>query len=100
MTTLDWIILVVAIAAAMHGALRGFLAGSLALLGFVGGAWAGSRLGPLILPGGDTSPWSPLFAMGGALLVGGLLAALLESIGIRAGRGRCAEPSRSYPAWR
>jgi S1-C subfamily serine protease len=87
MTTLDWIILVVAIAAAIHGALRGFLAASLALVGFLGGAWAGSRIGPLILPGGDASPWSPLFALGGALLVGGLLAALLESIGVRAGRG-------------
>ncbi len=87
MTTLDWIIVAVAIAAAMHGALRGFLAGSLALVGFLAGAWAGARLGPLILPGGETSPWSPLFAMGGALLIGGLLAALLQTIGIRAGRG-------------
>lgn len=87
MTTLDWIILVVAVAAAMHGALRGFLAGSLALIGFLGGAWAGARLGPMILPEGETSPWSPLFALGGAIIVGGTLAVLLETIGLRAGRG-------------
>lgn len=92
MTTLDWIILVVAVAAAMHGALRGFLAGSLALIGFVGGAWAGARLGPLVLPGGETSPWSPLFALGGAVIVGGTLAVVLETIGLRAGRGFSATP--------
>ena len=92
MTTLDWIILVVAVAAAMHGALRGFLAGSLALAGFLGGAWAGSRLGPMVLPDGETSPWSPLFALGGAVIVGGVLAVLLESIGLRAGRGMRATP--------
>ena len=92
MTALDWIILVVAVAAAMHGALRGFLAGSLALVGFLGGAWAGSRLGPMILPDGETSPWSPLFALGGAVIVGGTLAVAMESIGLRAGRGMRATP--------
>ncbi len=92
MTALDWIIIVVAIAAAMHGALRGFLAGSLALAGFLGGAWLGSRLGPMILHGGDTSPWSPLVALGGALLLGGLMAVLFETIGLRARRGFRATP--------
>ena len=92
MTTLDWIILVVAVAAAMHGALRGFLAGSLALAGFLGGAWAGARLGPMILPDGETSPWSPLFALGGAVIIGGTLAVVMETIGLRAGRGLRATP--------
>ena len=98
MTTLDWIILVVAVAAAMHGALRGFLAGSLALAGFLGGAWAGSRLGPMILPDGDASPWSPLFALGGAVIVGGVLAVALETIGLRAGRGIRATPLAAIDA--
>ena len=92
MTTLDWIIIAVAVAAALHGALRGFLAASLALVGFLAGAWAGSRLGPMVLPGGEASPWSPLLALGGAILVGGALAVLLESIGLRAGRGVRATP--------
>ncbi len=92
MTALDWIILVVAVAAAMHGALRGFLAGSLALAGFLAGAWAGARLGPMILPDGETSPWSPLFALGGAVIVGGTLAVVMETLGLRAGRGLRATP--------
>ena len=108
MTALDWIILVVAVAAAMHGALRGFLAGSLALVGFLGGAWAGARLGPMILPDGETSPWSPLFALGGAVIVGGTLAVVMETIGLRAGRGirrrrwrpptRCSARSSAPPS--
>lgn len=98
MTGLDWIILIVAIAAAFHGALRGFLAGSLALAGFLGGAWLGARLGPMVLPGGETSPWSPLFALGGALMIGGILAAALETLGLRAGRGLRATPLAALDA--
>ena len=92
MTLLDWIIVIVAVAAALHGALRGFVAGSLALIGFLAGAWAGSRLGPMVLPGGEASPWSPLFSLGGALLIGATLAILLETIGLHARRGYRATP--------
>ncbi len=92
MTVLDWIILIVAIAAAMHGALRGFVAGSLALIGFLAGAWAGARLGPMVLPDGEASPWSPLFALGGAVLIGASLAVILETVGLHAGRGLRATP--------
>jgi len=99
MTGLDWIILLVALAAAFHGALRGLLAGSLALAGFLGGAWLGARLGPMVLPDGEASPWSPLFALGGALLVGGILAAALETLGLRAGRGLRATPLAALDAF-
>lgn len=98
MTGLDWIILLAALAAAFHGALRGFLAGSLALAGFLGGAWLGARLGPMVLPDGEASPWSPLFALGGALLIGGVLAAALETLGLRAGRGLRATPLAALDA--
>lgn len=98
MTGLDWIILLVALAAAFHGALRGFLAGSLALAGFLGGAWLGARLGPMVLPDGERSPWSPLFALGGALMIGGVLAAVLEALGLRAGRGLRATPLAALDA--
>lgn len=81
MTTLDWIILVFVALVAVYGYAQGFLVGALSLAGFVGGGFAGSRLGPLLLGDGSSSPYAPLFALGGALLLGGLVASTLEFLG-------------------
>jgi S1-C subfamily serine protease len=56
------------------------------LVGFVIGAWIGTRVGPLVVPGGRSSPWAPAFGLLGALLAGGLFAAGLEGIGSRVRR--------------
>ena len=66
---------------ALWGYGQGLIAAAFALLGFVLGALLGSRLGPLVLEQGARSPQAPLFALVGALLVGGLLAAMLELLG-------------------
>jgi S1-C subfamily serine protease len=87
MTTLDWLILAAVLVFALAGSRRGFLVGALALAGFAGGALLGARVGPLLLPEGDRSPYAPLFALAGALLVGGLLASWLERLGLRLRRG-------------
>ncbi len=81
MTALDWIVVALAVLSAFNGARRGFVAGALALAGFVAGAFAGARLAPLLLEGGSTSPWAPLFALAGALALGIALAGLLEALG-------------------
>lgn len=81
MTTADWIILAFVALVAVYGYAQGFLVGVLALAGFVGGGFAGSRLGPLLLTGGSSSPYAPLFALGGAVLLGGLAASTLEFLG-------------------
>ena len=49
MTGLDWIILGIVILLALFGWAQGFVSGALALVGFVLGAWIGTRVGPLVL---------------------------------------------------
>ena len=81
MTTVDWIIVLFAVLLAANGLRQGFIIGVLQLVGFVVGALLGSRVGPLLLSGGAHSPYAPLFALGGAVILGSLCAALLERAG-------------------
>src|SRR5215212_2832352 len=60
---------------------QGLIAGGLALVGFAAGAFVGSRLGPLLLEEGSHSPYAPLFALIGALMLGAVLASSLEVLG-------------------
>ncbi len=82
MTVLDWAIVAFTIAFAMWGYRQGLIVGVLTLLGFGAGALAGSRLGPLLLNEGSSSPYAPLFAALGALLVGAVIAVTLESLAL------------------
>lgn len=83
MTTLDWIIVAIVVVFGLFGYARGFIVGALSLGGFAAGALLGARVGPLLLPEGSHSPYGPLFALAGALLVGGLLSSVLETIGMK-----------------
>jgi S1-C subfamily serine protease len=83
-TTVDWVIVVFVALLAVYGYLQGFLVGAMSLAGFVAGAFVGTRLATLLVPGGDHSRYAPLFGLLGALLAGGVLATGLEGIGIRA----------------
>ncbi len=86
MTVLDWAIIAFTIALAMWGYRQGLIVGALTLVGFGAGAFAGGRLGPLVLSQGSESPYAPLCAAVGALLVGALVAVAVESLalGLRA----------------
>src|SRR4051812_19446514 len=77
---------------ALFGFSQGFLAGILSLAGFALGAFLGTRLGPLVLPDGDESPYAPLFGLGGALLAGAVLATGFEGIGAMLRRGMRIAP--------
>jgi S1-C subfamily serine protease len=92
MTVLDWAIVAFTIAFAMWGYRQGLIVGVLTLLGFGAGALAGSRLAPLLLNEGASSPYAPLFAALGALLAGTVIAVTLESLALglreRVVRGR------------
>jgi S1-C subfamily serine protease len=92
MTVLDWGIVVATVAFAMWGYRQGLIVGLLTLCGFGAGAVAGSRIAPLLLTEGSSSPYAPLFAALGALLAGGLVALTLESLALglrdRVVRGR------------
>jgi len=83
MTTLDWVIAGFVALFALAGFRRGFIVGALALAGFAAGALLGARIGPGLLPEGARSPYAPLFALAGALLLGGLFASTLERLGAR-----------------
>jgi hypothetical protein len=87
MTWLDWIVVGLTALLALAGLRRGFLVGALALAGFAVGALLGARLAPLLLPEGSHSPWAPLFGLAGALLLGGMLASGLETVGRQLRRG-------------
>jgi hypothetical protein len=83
-TAVDWAILAFCALLALYGYLQGFIVGVLSLAGFAAGAFAGARLGPLLLPGGAHSRFAPLFGLLGALLAGGVLASGLEGLGAHA----------------
>src|SRR5688500_17732086 len=80
-TGLDWTIPGSSTQLALYGYGQGFVVGALSLAGFAAGGFAGSRLAPLLLEEGARSPYAPLFALGGALLGGTLLAVGLERVG-------------------
>jgi S1-C subfamily serine protease len=82
-TGLDWIIVVFAAMLASFGFRRGFIVGALSFGGFAGGALLGTRIAPLVLPHGSSSPYAPAFGLLGALLAGAILASGLEGIGVR-----------------
>jgi S1-C subfamily serine protease len=83
MTKVDWLIVAFTMLLAMYGYAQGFIVGLLSLLGFGIGAFLGTRLAPLILPGGSHSQYAPLFGLLGALLAGAVLASGFEGLGAR-----------------
>ncbi len=87
MTPLDWIIVVFAAGMIVAGYGRGLVVGGLALVGFAIGAFAGSRIGPMLLEEGSSSPWAPLVSLICIVLLGALVATLLEVLGIQIRRG-------------
>jgi hypothetical protein len=84
-TVLDWAILAFTFALALWGYRQGLIVGALTLVGFAVGAFAGSRIGPLVLAKGSESPYAPLCAALGALLLGAVTAVAVEgfALGLR-----------------
>jgi S1-C subfamily serine protease len=82
-TQLDWIIVVFAVVLGLFGFRQGFIVGVLSFGGFAIGAFLGTRLGPLLLPRGSSSPYAPAFGLVGALLAGAILASGFEGVAFR-----------------
>jgi S1-C subfamily serine protease len=82
MTVLDWGILAFTVALAIWGYEQGLIVGAFTLSGFAAGALAGSRLAPALLAEGARSPYAPMFAALGALMVGAAVAVTLEGLGL------------------
>jgi len=77
-STADWVVIVVVALAGLYGVATGFLRGAFSLVGFAVGAYLGARLAPLILS--DGSPYVPVVALGGAVLLGMLMRGLASLI--------------------
>src|SRR4051812_37652990 len=82
MTALDWGIVAFTLALALWGYQQGLIVGAFTLVGFAAGALIGSRVGLAFLEQGSHSPYGPLFAALGALLVGSLVAVTLEGVAL------------------
>lgn len=82
MTVFDCAILAFTVALGLWGYRQGLIVGALTLCGFVFGAFAGSRLAPMVLARGSESPYAPLFAAIGALVTGALAAVAVESMAL------------------
>jgi uncharacterized membrane protein required for colicin V production len=72
----DWIAIVIVLAAAVGGMRRGLVLSAFSLVGVLAGAYVGSRVAPHLLNGGSSSTWTPV-----AGLVGALLGAMLLQFG-------------------
>jgi uncharacterized membrane protein required for colicin V production len=73
----DWIAIALIALLAIAGYFRGLLTAALSLAGIIGGALLGARLAPYLLSGGESSRYTPLFALGGAIF----FAIVLEAFG-------------------
>jgi hypothetical protein len=80
-TAIDWIIVAFVALMALWGYAQGLIVSALSLAGFAGGAFAGSRIAPLFLEQGSSSPYAPLFSLVSALMLGGLAAIVFEALG-------------------
>jgi S1-C subfamily serine protease len=81
MTTLDWIILAFIVLMAVWGYLQGLVVSAFSLGGFAVGALIGTRVAPLLLAKGSSSPYAPLVTLVTALMLGALAAVVLEAVG-------------------
>jgi S1-C subfamily serine protease len=79
-TAIDWVIVLFAAALALWGYQQGLLVGALSLAGFAAGAVLGARLGPELLSDGSESPYAPVTALLGGLLLGGIAAVTMEGV--------------------
>ena len=92
MNLFDWIALALVALLAVAGYFRGLLTAALSLAGIIGGALLGARLAPYLLSGGNTSRYTTLFALGGAIFC----AIVLEATGSYLG-GRMRSSMRLKP---
>lgn len=80
MALVDWLAVAFILVLAFGGSRKGLLVGGLSLVGVVGGLYVGARLTPVLFSGSH-SPYAPLVALAGALI----LAIALETAGTLTG---------------
>ena len=88
MTLLDYSIVIAVVLFAAWGFRQGAVIGVSSMLGFLGGTIVGVNIAGMLLERGNDSPYTPLFALAAALLVGGIIVEITMAIGYRL-RVRC-----------
>ncbi|MGB1583803.1 MAG: MarP family serine protease [Solirubrobacterales bacterium] len=83
MTLLDYSIVIAVVLFAAWGFRQGAVIGVSSMLGFLGGTIVGVNIAGMLLERGNDSPYTPLFALAAALLVGGIIAEFTMAIGYR-----------------
>ena len=96
MTTVDWVALGFVALTALVGLRKGLIASALAITGIVAGAVIGARVAPLLLPDGRHSPYTPLAALAGAVIVAFVLEALASMAGSFFRSGLRFPPLRAF----
>ena len=79
MSTADWVVIGVIAFSGLFGLTKGLVRGVLALAGFALGAYLGAQVAPGVLSEG--SPYAPVFALAGALLLGSILSSVAGLLG-------------------
>ncbi|MHB8059790.1 MAG: MarP family serine protease [Gaiellaceae bacterium] len=80
MALADWLAVAFILVLAFGGSRKGLFVGGLSLVGVVGGLYLGARLAPVLFSGSN-SPYTPLVALAGALV----LAIAMETVGALTG---------------
>lgn len=83
MTILDWSIVFFVAALAVWGFNQGAVIGVSSVLGFIGGIVIGTNIASKLLEKGNESPYTPLFALAAALIVGGVIAEITLILGFK-----------------
>lgn len=78
---MDWIAVGIAALSALSGLRRGLIATALSLAGLTAGAVIGGRLAPQFLHGGSSSPYTPLAALGGAIVGASIVQGIASLVG-------------------
>jgi uncharacterized membrane protein required for colicin V production len=94
-TTVDWFALLFVLLTGLVGLRKGLIASFLSVVGIVAGALLGARLAPHLLPDGARSPYTPLVALGGAVVLAAVLEALASMAGSIIRRGLHFRPLRA-----
>src|SRR5919199_2028529 len=80
-TRVDWLAFGFVALTAFLGLRKGLVGSALSVVGVAGGAILGARLAPHVLSGGSRSPYTPIVALVGALLLAILLEACASMFG-------------------
>ncbi len=95
-TKVDWILIVFVLVTGFVGWRKGLVASALSVVGIVAGAVIGAQVAPHLLPNGSRSAYTPVVALGGAVLLAAVLEAAASMAGSQLRQGMHFAPLRAF----